>query len=68
MTTSITSGPGFASLVAGNLQLSPGAGDVAGSPYTVTVQASDGTDSSNVNVTVNVIAARFVPLRGQRRR
>ncbi len=57
VTTQITSGPGFASLVGGNLQLSPGAGDVAGSPYTVTVQASDGTDTSSVNVTVNVIAA-----------
>jgi Malectin domain/FG-GAP-like repeat len=56
VTTSITSGPAFASLVGGNLQLSPGAGDVAGSPYTVTVQASDGTDTSSVNVTVNVIA------------
>ncbi len=57
VTTSITSGPGFASLVGGDLQLSPGAGDVAGSPYTVTVQASDGTDTSSVNVTVNVIAS-----------
>ncbi len=57
VTTSITSGPGFASLVGGDLQLSPGAGDVAGSPYTVTVQADDGTDTSSVNVTVNVVAA-----------
>ena len=57
VTTSITSGPAFASLVGGDLQLSPDAGDVAGSPYTVTVQASDGTDTSSVNVTVNVIAA-----------
>ncbi len=55
VTTQITSGPAFASLVGGDLQLSPGAGDVAGSPYTVTVEASDGTDTSTVNVTVNVI-------------
>ena len=58
VTTSITSGPAFASLVGGDLQLSPGAGDVAGSPYTVTVQASDGTDTTNVDVTVNVEAAQ----------
>ena len=55
VTTSITSGPGFASLVGGDLQLSPGAGDVAGSPYTVTVEASDGTDTASVDVTVNVV-------------
>ena len=55
VTTSITSGPGFASLVGGDLQLSPSEGDVAGSPYTVTVQASDGTDTSSVDVTVNVV-------------
>ncbi len=56
VTTSITSGPGFASLVGGDLQLSPSAGDVAGSPYTVTVEASDGTDTTSVDVTVNVVA------------
>ena len=38
VTTQITSGPGFASLVGGDLQLSPSAGDVSGSPYTVTVR------------------------------
>ncbi len=57
VTTSITSGPGFASLVGGDLQLSPGAGDVAGSPYTVTVQASDGSLTASEDVTVNVVAA-----------
>ncbi len=58
VTVSKTSGPAFATLVNGNtqLQVSPQAGDVAGSPYTVTLQASDGTDTSSVNVTVNVIA------------
>ena len=65
VTTQITSGPGFASLVGGNLQLSPGAGDVAGSPYTVTVQASDGTDTSSVNVTCSRARLRFA--RGARR-
>ncbi len=55
VTTSITSGPAFASLVGGDLQLSPGAGDVAGSPYTVTVQADDGQDTTSVDVTVNVV-------------
>ncbi len=48
VTTSITSNPGFASLVGGDLQLSPGAGAVAGSPYPVTVQASDGSLTANV--------------------
>ncbi len=58
VTVSKTSGPAFATLVNGNtqLQVAPQAGDVAGSPYTVTLQASDGTDTSSVNVTVNVIA------------
>ncbi len=55
VTTQITAGPGFASLVGGDLQLSPTAGDVAGSPYTVTVEASDGTDTTSVDVTVNVV-------------
>ncbi len=58
VTTSIVSGPAFASLVAGDLQLAPGAGDVAGSPYTVTVEASDGDLTASVDVTVNVVAAR----------
>ena len=42
VTTSITSGQGFASIVGGELELSPTAGDVAGSPHTVTVQVTDG--------------------------
>ncbi len=33
----------------------PAPGDVAGSPYTVTVEASDGTDTATVDVTVNVV-------------
>ncbi len=41
--------------------LTPGAGDVAGSPYTVTVQASDGTDTASVDVTVNVAPAPNQP-------
>ena len=57
VTTSITAGPAFASIVGGDLRLAPGTGDIAGSPYTVTVQASDGDLSSTVNVTVNVSAA-----------
>ncbi len=61
VTTSITSGPAFASIVNGDLRLTPGAGDVAGSPYTVTVRASDGTDNTSVNVTVNVTPAANQP-------
>ncbi len=55
VTTQITSGPSFASLVGGDLQLSPGEADVAGSPYTVTVEASDGTDTTSVDVSVTVL-------------
>jgi Calcineurin-like phosphoesterase len=56
VSTSITSGPAFGSLVAGDLVLAPGVGDVTGSPFTVTVAASDGTDTTSVDVTVNVVA------------
>ncbi len=58
VTVSKTAGPAFATLINGapSCSSSPQAGDVAGSPYTVTLQASDGTDTSSVNVTVNVIA------------
>ncbi len=57
VSVSITAGPAFASIVGGDLQLAPTAGNVAGSPYTVTVQASDGQDTASVNVTVNVVPA-----------
>ena len=65
VTTSITSNPGFAALVGGELQLTPDAGDVAGSPHTVTVQASDGDLSSTVNVTVNVTDGNHAHLSGE---
>jgi hypothetical protein len=55
VTVTKTAGPAFATIVGGELSLSPSAGDVAGSPYVVTVQASDGEDTSSVNVTVNVV-------------
>ncbi len=55
--TQITSGPAFATIVGNDLLLSPGAGDVAGSPYTVTVEASDGDLTSSVDVTVTVTPA-----------
>ncbi len=55
VTTSITSGPAFATLVGGDLQLTPAAGDVAGEPYTVTVEASDGDLTASVDVTVTVV-------------
>ncbi len=57
LTTQITSGPGFAGLVNGDLVLSPQAGDVAGSPYTVTVETSDGDLTASVDVTVTVLPA-----------
>ncbi len=51
----------------GDLSLSPQAGDVAGSPYTVTVEASDGQETSSVDVTVNVIGAGLGRVPHQRR-
>ena len=54
ITTQITAGPSFASLVGGDLQLTPTLADLAGSPYTVTVEASDGDLTDTVDVTVNV--------------
>ncbi len=57
VTTQITSGPAFATIVGNDLILSPDAGDVAGSPYTVTVEASDGDHTTSVDVTVTVEAA-----------
>ncbi len=54
VTTSIASGPGFASIVGSELQLAPTTGDATGSPYTVTVEATDGIDTVSVDVTVNV--------------
>ncbi len=61
VSTSITSGPTFASLAGGDLQLTPDAGDVAGSPYTVAVQASDGDLTATVAVTVHVVAPNGPP-------
>ena len=61
VSTSITSGPAFAGLVGDSLRLTPDAGDVAGSPYTVTVQASDGDLTSSVDVTVQVVAPNQPP-------
>ncbi len=57
VTTSIASGPGFASIVGSELQLAPMTGDATGSPYTVTVEATDGINTVSVDVTVNVIPA-----------
>ena len=61
VTTSVTSGQGFASIVGGELELSPTAGDVAGSPHTVTVQVTDGDLTDSVDVTVTVEAANQAP-------
>ncbi len=54
LTTSIASGPGFASLVGAELHLAPQAADAPASPYTVTVQVDDGSDIATVDVEVAV--------------
>jgi hypothetical protein len=52
---SLTQSPDFVSLANGEITIAPQSGDAANSPYTVTVEANDGTDQTTESFQINVV-------------